>query len=71
MVLTCTPSVLPMSASALAKAAQAAFTELPMVKAAIGRRPLVPPIVTTAPPVSLSSGQAARASRTWAKNFSA
>ena len=49
MVLTCTPSVLPRSASALAKAAQAALTELPMVKAAIGMRPLVPPMVTTEP----------------------
>jgi hypothetical protein len=35
------------------------------------RKRRVPPIVTTAPPVSLSSGQAARASRTWAKNLSA
>ena len=36
-----------------------------------GLRPLVPPIAINEPRRSLSSGQAARASRTWAKNFSA
>src|SRR5262245_28018316 len=71
MQLTCTPSSLPRWASAFEKAAQAALTELPMVKAASGLRPLVPPIVMSEPRRAFSSGQAARASRTWAKNFSA
>jgi hypothetical protein len=62
--VTWTSSVLPRSASALAKAAQAAFTDEPMAKAATGIRPLVPPMATREPLVSRSSGQAARASRT-------
>ena len=57
--------------SALVKAATAEFTEPPMVKPAAGTRPLEPPMATSEPPLSLSIGQAARASRTWAKNFSA
>src|SRR6516162_6594736 len=69
--LTRTPSVLPRSARHLVKAATAALTELPMVKRCSGLRPLVPPIATSEPRRSLSSGQAARASRTCAKNFSA
>ena len=45
--------------------------ELPMVKLAVGTRPLVPPIDTSEPCASLSNGQAPRASRTWAKSLSA
>ena len=40
-------------------------------EACSGLRPLVPPMATSEPRRSFSSGQAARASRTWAKNFSA
>ena len=71
MQLTRTPSSLPRSARHLVNAATAALTELPMVKRFSGLRPLVPPIATSAPLRSFSSGQAARASRTWAKNLSA
>ena len=49
MVLTCTPSCLPRSASALVNAAHAALTELPIVKLAWGLRPLVPAIVMREP----------------------
>ncbi len=69
--LTCTPSVLPMSAIALVKATQAALTELPMVNGASGSLPPMPAMVTSEPCCALSSGQASRVSRTWAKNFSA
>ena len=69
--LTCTPSALPMSAIALVKATQAALTELPMVKGASGSLPPMPAIVTSEPRCALSSGQASRVSRTWAKNLSA
>jgi len=55
----------------LVKAATAALTELPMVNSAVGLRPPVPPIEISAPRRSRNSGHAARASRTWAKNFSA
>ena len=55
----------------MVKAAHAALTELPMVKPAVGTVPQMPPMVTSEPPLAFSSGQAARASRTWAKNFSA
>ena len=44
---------------------------MPMVKPAVGTRPLVPPMATSEPPLAFNSGQAARESRTWAKNFSA
>src|SRR5215510_11869792 len=49
MQLTCTPSSLPRWARAFEKAAHAALTELPMVKAASGLRPLVPPMVMSEP----------------------
>jgi hypothetical protein len=55
----------------LVKAATAALTELPMVNCAVGLRAPVPPIEISEPCRSLSSGQAARASRIWPKNFSA
>ncbi len=42
-----------------------------MVKAASGLRPLVPPMVMSEPRRAFNSGQAARVSRTWAKNLSA
>ncbi len=71
MELTCTPSVLPMSAIALVKATQAAFTELPMVNGASGSLPPMPAMVTSEPCCAFSIGQASRVSRTWAKNFSA
>src|SRR6516164_3728343 len=71
MQFTRTPSVLPRSARHLLKAATAALTELPMVNSAVGLRPPVPPIEMSAPPRSANNGQAARASRTWAKNFNA
>ena len=53
------------------EAATAALTELPMVNSASGLRPLVPPIETNEPRRSFRSGQAARTSRIWPKNFSA
>ena len=52
-------------------AATAALTELPMVNSASGLRPLAPPIETNEPRRSFRSGQAARTSRIWPKNFSA
>ena len=62
--LTCTPSVLPMSAIALVKATQAALTELPMVNGASGSLAPMPAMVTSEPRCALSSGQASRVSRT-------
>ena len=56
---------------ALEKAATGGVDRAPMVKSAVGLRPPVPPIETSEPRRSFSSGQAARASRTWAKNLSA
>jgi len=47
----------------LLKAAQAALTELPMVKAASGLRPLVPPMVMSEPRRACS--QAGIAIRWW------
>src|SRR5215475_3905783 len=58
MQLTCTPSSLPRWARALLKAAQAALTELPLVKAASGLRPLVPPLVMAAPRLEQRPGRA-------------
>ena len=48
-MLTCTPSFLPTSASALVQATQAAFTELPMPNSASGSLPPMPAMVTTEP----------------------